>query len=69
MGPASDEMATVDQFFRVHGLDGLRIVDSSVMPHIPSRGPNATVMMMGERAAEFIASGTTGADAAENVTR
>jgi choline dehydrogenase len=54
MGPASDERAVVDQQFRVHGVSGLRIVDTSAMPHLIRRGPNATTVMMGERAADFI---------------
>ncbi len=58
MGPASDERAVVDQAFCVHGVTGLRVVDTSVMPHLIRRGPNATAVMMGERAADFI----TGAD-------
>jgi choline dehydrogenase-like flavoprotein len=54
MGPASDERAVVDQLFRVHGVSGLRVVDTSAMPHLIRRGPNATAVMMGERAAFFI---------------
>jgi choline dehydrogenase len=54
MGPASDGRAVVDQYFRVHGVTGLRVVDTSAMPDLIRRGPSATVMMMGERAAEMI---------------
>jgi choline dehydrogenase len=54
MGPASDEHAVVDQFFRVHGVTALRVVDTSAMPHLVRRGPNATAIMMGERAADFM---------------
>jgi choline dehydrogenase len=57
MGPASDERAVVDQVFRVHGVSGLRVVDTSAMPHLIRRGPNATAVMMGERAADLIATG------------
>lgn len=54
MGPASDPMAVVDQFCRVHGLEGIRIVDASVMPEIVRANTNATVIMLGERAADLI---------------
>lgn len=53
MGPDTDETAVVDQHCRVRGVEGLRIVDTSVMPYVTSRGPNATAVMLGERAAEF----------------
>lgn len=53
MGPNEDATAVVDQRLRVRGVDGLRVVDGSVMPSIVSRGPHATVVMIGERAAEF----------------
>ena len=40
MGPASDPMAVVDQHCRVHGLEGIRVVDASVMPDVvPSQYP------------------------------
>lgn len=55
MGPASDQRAVVDQVFRVHGVTGLRVVDTSAMPHLIRRGPNATAVMMGERAADLMA--------------
>lgn len=51
MGPDSDTTAVVDQSLRVHGVTGLRIADTSIFPTIPSRGPNATVMMVGEHLA------------------
>ncbi len=54
MGPASDQRAVVDQAFRVHGVSGLRVVDTSAMPQLTSRGPHATTVMMGERAADFM---------------
>ena len=52
MGPDSDPGAVVDQHLRVRGIDGLRVVDTSVMPQVTSRGPAATAVMIGERAAE-----------------
>jgi predicted dehydrogenase (TIGR03970 family) len=54
MGPDSDPGAVVDQRLRVRGVSGLRVVDTSVMPRVPSRGPAATAVMLGERAAELM---------------
>jgi choline dehydrogenase len=56
MGPDTDPMAVVDQYCRVKGVQGLSVVDASVMPRIPrSGGAHATVIMIGERAVEWIA--------------
>ncbi|MGO8862876.1 MAG: GMC family oxidoreductase [Acidimicrobiales bacterium] len=52
MGP-SPENAVVDQYCRVYGIDGLRVVDTSIMPTVVRRCPAATAVMIGERAAEF----------------
>ena len=46
--------AVVDTRCRVFGVDGLWVVDGSILPQIPSRGPHATIVMAGHRAAEFI---------------
>ena len=54
MGPATDPMAVVNQYCRVHGLEGLRIVDASVMPNIVRANPNATIIMMAERVADWM---------------
>lgn len=53
MGTDSD--AVVDPQLRVHGIDGLRVADASIMPHIVGGNTNAAAMMIGERAAELIA--------------
>jgi choline dehydrogenase-like flavoprotein len=55
MGPDGDPGAVVDQWLRVRGVAGLRVVDTSVMPRVTSRGPAATAVMLGERAAELMA--------------
>jgi choline dehydrogenase-like flavoprotein len=60
MGPATDERAVVDQSFRVHGVSGLRVVDTSAMPRLIRRGPNATAVMLGERGADLMRSGDAG---------
>ena len=54
MGPVSDPLAVVDQHCRVHGLEGLRVIDASAMPDIVRANTNATIIMMAERAADFI---------------
>lgn len=54
MGLASSKTAVVDQRLRVHGIDGLRVADASVMPMIPSANVNAASLMIGERAADFL---------------
>jgi predicted dehydrogenase (TIGR03970 family) len=57
MGRDDDPGAVVDQHLRVRGLDGLRVVDTSVLPQVTSRGPAATAVMLGERAAELMTAG------------
>ena len=54
MGPASDPLAVVDQYCKVHGLEGLRVADASIMPDVVRANTNATAMMIGERAADLI---------------
>jgi choline dehydrogenase-like flavoprotein len=49
-----DEMAVVDPQLRVHGIDGLRICDSSAMPSLIGSNTNAPSIMIGERAADLI---------------
>ena len=50
----NDSMAVVDHQLKVHGIDGLRVVDASVMPNVVSANLNATVIMMAEKAADHI---------------
>ncbi len=59
MGPASDAMAVVDARLRVHGVQGLRVVDASVMPSITSGNTNSPTLMIAERAAAWILADAT----------
>ena len=54
MGPESDPNAVVNQWCEVIGVDGLRVIDASVMPEIPRANTNATAIMIAERASDFI---------------
>jgi choline dehydrogenase len=49
-----DELAVVDPELRVHGVDGLRVADASVMPAVVSANTNATVLAIAERAAAIL---------------
>jgi len=57
MGPASDPMAVVDQWCRVHGMSRLRVADASIMPDVVRANTNVTTMMIAERCADFIKEG------------
>ncbi len=54
MGAAVDPLAVVDPDTRVHGLEGLRIVDSSIMPSVTTGNLNAPTIMLAEKAADHI---------------
>ena len=49
-----DDLAVVDAQLRVHGIEGLRVADASVMPEDPSGNTNVPTMMIGEKAADLI---------------
>ncbi len=54
MGPESDPQAVVNQYCQVYGVEGLMVVDASVMPDITTANTNATTIMIGEKVSDFI---------------
>ena len=59
MGPAADPLAVVDARLCVHGIEGLRVADASIMPNIIGGNTTAPSTMIGERAADFILHGSS----------
>ncbi|MGW1786306.1 GMC oxidoreductase [Streptomyces sp. NPDC002143] len=59
MGPADDPRAAVDSYGRVHGVVGLRVADTSILPAPPLRGPAATAVLIGEVVADAMRRGLT----------
>ena len=57
MGQNSDPMAVVDQYCRVHGVEGLRVADASIMPEVTRANTNSTTIMIGERVSDWIIEG------------
>ncbi|WOH83603.1 GMC family oxidoreductase N-terminal domain-containing protein [Bradyrhizobium sp. BEA-2-5] len=54
MGPADSTWAVVDDQLRVHGLEGLRVIDASVMPRMISANLNASTLMIADKASDMI---------------
>ncbi|NUL45595.1 mycofactocin system GMC family oxidoreductase MftG [Cellulosimicrobium funkei] len=61
MGPETTPGTVTDQYGRVHGVQGLRVVDTSILPDVPSRGPAATAVLLGEHLAGLML-GAVGVD-------
>ena len=57
MGPEADAMAVVSQRGEVHGIDGLRVVDASIMPDVIRANTNVTTIMIAERIADWMRQG------------
>ena len=49
----NDPLAVVDERLRVHGIDGLRVADASIMPAVPSGNTNAPSIMIGDKASQM----------------
>jgi len=53
-GPATDKTSVVDDQLRIHGLQGIRVVDASIMPNMPSANTYSSTMMIAEKASDMI---------------
>merc|ERR1712179_614177 len=54
MGPPTDPESVVNHELKVYGVKGLRVIDASIMPHVPSGNTNAPVIMVAEKGADLI---------------
>ena len=54
MGPESDARAVVDDELRVRGVDGLRVIDASIMPMLPSANTFASTIAIAEKGADMV---------------
>ena len=57
MGPTTDPMAVVDQYCRLYGVEGVRVVDASIMPDIVRGDLTCSVVMIAEHASDWIGAG------------
>ncbi len=63
-----DELAVVDEQLRVHGTEGLRVVDASIMPTIVNTNTNASTIMIAEKIADLLTKGHYEAEMKQDVT-
>ncbi|KAL2716015.1 hypothetical protein V1478_013691 [Vespula squamosa] len=68
MGPRSDPMAVVDPSLKVYGVEGLRVIDASIMPTVTSSNTNAPVIMIGEKGSDLIKKDWLGREKSSNKT-
>ena len=54
MGPPEDPESVVNHELKVYGIRGLRVIDASILPKIPSGNTNAPTIMVGEKGADMI---------------
>jgi choline dehydrogenase len=54
MGPKSDPFAVVDHELKVHGVEGLHVIDASIMPAMVSANTHAAALMIGEKGADLV---------------
>lgn len=54
MGPSTDPLAVVDSQLKVHGLQNLRVIDASVMPHLVTGNTNAPTIMIAEKGVDYL---------------
>lgn len=54
MGSSANKDSVVDDQLRIHGIQGLRVADASIMPMMPSANVNASTMMIAEKAADMV---------------